>query len=73
MLGHLRAVPLLYFRPVRAINALLDHGSGGTALLLAVASSQPRIRPRCTKSPTKMTLRSQLRLWTAPSPPDYVS
>jgi Tfp pilus assembly protein PilF len=37
MLGHLRAVPLLYFRPVRAINALLDHGSGGAALLLAAA------------------------------------
>ena len=37
MIQHLRVVPLLYLHPVRAFHALLDHGSGTTALLLAAA------------------------------------
>lgn len=37
MLEHWRAALQLYYRPVRALNALLDHGSGAAAILLALA------------------------------------
>ena len=36
MFEHCRTVPLLYVRPVSAMNALLDHGSAGAAVLLAL-------------------------------------